>query len=640
MKKYILLILLASSLQGTAQINSSNLIQDALGFHSSLIEYRKLEIDWKMDGKVQAELNEGINNLDEHKPAIAIGDLSNAIRLDTSIVGAYYYRAIAYKLVRRYSEAEEDLRRLREWKKEPYLVSLESGKVAQLKGNLREAKNHYQECIDLNNKDVDAYNLLGNLLIQMNHLELAKNLTKKIIKTEINNPEPYIRLGLLEIMEKKDMNAGHLLFEKAWKSDSTNKKAVLIMAISKLRAGNLVAIPYWDKLVSMAPANLTYRAARSAVNTAAGRYEIAYSDMRNIMSSLETDPNQFQGVQGVMDHLLDHQYALNYTTATIYGLSDIDQERVKKAYCLLAVGQFRLASDELKKCQKNGLTKLLLGMAHEHGGSHELAFAYYNEALQYDQDIIDAHKKRGIYRMETADWLGAVEDFDNMIRLNPQSSVAYQYKGIALYGQQKFKLAIADFTKALSFDSTSVDVLEYRGLCYEKTGAYFYAISDYLKANSKERVNFDKFEDAYKAAVRIDTARALKELVTITGALPDYFPAHYHKIDLMVIKKQSEGIKTHIDRALRANASRNDDQRVSRLLTIKGDCMISQPEKAKTFYKRAVTKDSKNSAALLSLGKVLLELNERKDALENLRKAADLGHPEAVTLLAQIRSDK
>lgn len=81
------------------------------GFSTSrLWDFEAIPIDWKMEGILQADLNEGLNYLLENKPGLAEVSLTTVIDRNPAIWQAYYYRAAARKQLRKFSAAESDMR--------------------------------------------------------------------------------------------------------------------------------------------------------------------------------------------------------------------------------------------------------------------------------------------------------------------------------------------------------------------------------------------------------------------------------------------------------------------------------------------------------------------------------------------------
>jgi tetratricopeptide (TPR) repeat protein len=74
----------------------------------------------------------------------------------------------------------------------------------------------------------------------------------------------------------------------------------------------------------------------------------------------------------------------------------------------------------------------------------------------------------GIFRSQSgiSGHVAAIKYYTKAIKLNPNYTQAYFYRGLALYNTDKFKKAVDDFTKTLSLDNNccAADCYLYRGL--------------------------------------------------------------------------------------------------------------------------------------------------------------------------------
>src|SRR5690349_16188997 len=117
------------------------------------------------------------------------------------------------------------------------------------------------------------------------------------------------------------------------------------------------------------------------------------------------------------------------------------------AVCIPAAPALALTQQEIDRCvgkkvkpdlQINGCTAAIQS---EGVSVSDLAVAYHNRGLAY--------AKRG-------DLKDAIADFDQAIRLNPQSARPYNDRRITYARQGNFNLAIADFDQAIRLDPTYV----------------------------------------------------------------------------------------------------------------------------------------------------------------------------------------
>lgn len=64
----------------------------------------------------------------------------------------------------------------------------------------------------------------------------------------------------------------------------------------------------------------------------------------------------------------------------------------------------------------------------------------------------EEYNKKGVSKHKLKDYLGAIEDYDKAIGLDPNNGVLYNNRGNAQYELKDFKEAIEDFEKALDID--------------------------------------------------------------------------------------------------------------------------------------------------------------------------------------------
>jgi hypothetical protein len=89
--RIVVALLLASALQVQAQ---TDMLTDALdNFATSRFwQYEDIPIIWNMKGKLQADINEGLNALIEGNANVAEYNFSNALKVDSTLWQVYYYR--------------------------------------------------------------------------------------------------------------------------------------------------------------------------------------------------------------------------------------------------------------------------------------------------------------------------------------------------------------------------------------------------------------------------------------------------------------------------------------------------------------------------------------------------------------------
>lgn len=97
------------------------------------------------------------------------------------------------------------------------------------------------------------------------------------------------------------------------------------------------------------------------------------------------------------------------------------------------------------------------------------------------------HQRRATASFEGGDFQDAIVDFNEAVRLNPNSSAALAGRGLAYYGREQFAQAIHDFTAALKIDPDDLFSHSIRGVSYVKIDQYQPAVDDLTVVLSSKR---------------------------------------------------------------------------------------------------------------------------------------------------------
>lgn len=105
----------------------------------------------------------------------------------------------------------------------------------------------------------------------------------------------------------------------------------------------------------------------------------------------------------------------------------------------------------------------------------------YSDILAYQpQDHVAAiiHSHRGMARFALGDAAGAIEDFSATIRLSPQTTRAYYYRGVVHQQEGRPETALADFSRCLEYDPYHHDSRIARARVYQELGDLEAALAD------------------------------------------------------------------------------------------------------------------------------------------------------------------
>nr|HPM32261.1 hypothetical protein [Chryseolinea sp.] len=324
----------------------------------------------------------------------------------------------------------------------------------------------------------------------------------------------------------------------------------------------------------------------------------------------------------------------------VYGLPEGDAAKLRQAYCNIVTGKFDQCIAIINQTDKpddEPLSVYLKAVAYEHKGEHAKAYQFYNLALQLDNQIADAYKKRAIYEQELKLWDKSIDDLSAVLRLNPESFVIYKIRGTSYFYVNQFKLSISDFTIYLEKDSANKEVLGYRGMAYLHDKQKLNAYIDFTLSENMQALNFKNMKHVVDSVLILgDTTLSLYALNIFTQALPYYTEGYVQKFKIHVARNEWKPIKTEITRAVRN--SRTDAQKADHayLLTLQAMNFAKDrhPDDAVETFTQAIKFDKNNSLAYLERGKVLLAMGKTSKAESDLKNASSLGNEEAKKLLA------
>ena len=102
-------------------------------------------------------------------------------------------------------------------------------------------------------------------------------------------------------------------------------------------------------------------------------------------------------------------------------------------------------SDTLPTISRNAFFYFLRGNERYGKGDKRGAIENFNQALKLKPDFAEVYYNRGLARAELGDNLGAVEDFNEALLINPGYAAAYNNRGNARRESGDARGAIADY---------------------------------------------------------------------------------------------------------------------------------------------------------------------------------------------------
>ena len=647
MLKLLKVLLCLTVTPAFAQVNMFKTLEKRYSLDLDRESFPHLKFEWNFDGKVQGSVNAGLTELTDNKDYDkAFAHFDEAIVKLPSCLPAFYYRGICYKILDKLPEAKDDLSKASALAPDRAEILLELGEVLELQRDYPAAEKLYEKAISLDPGFVTTYFNLANLNMRQGLLPRASRYLKQALEIDPTHIKSHVRRGLLTyIMTGKGLKSiTH--FDKALALDSAYDAALFWRGMMYLRDGNFQnCLTDWNKLVRQNPEDPTFVLLRATLYLELKDYENAFVDLKNIFSKSYDDENMFRGTQSSADRRLDLQFAVSYISRTIYGLSDEAARNLKRGFCFMVLERRSDAITELKRSfqlQASSLALFLTAINYEHSEKHDSAFLYYGEALKMDNDIFDAHKKRAIYFSELKDWRSAYQNFENMIRLEPQMKVTYRLRSMIRIDFKDYYEAILDLTKYTKIDSTDHDIYVYRAYCKNAVKDYKGANDDYRKAIEVRPDEHSLYDLVVTSDLELsDTTHALETIAVAEknfGVSPLLFSK---KIRIYLDQKRFEEARSELKRVAGDKfwLSIQGDKAQSLIFFLEGwlDYLEGQEERALKNFAKALSLDQQNFEAMYLRSKVYLSRGERMKAISDLKALAAVGYSDSQNLLNEIR---
>ncbi len=113
---------------------------------------------------------------------------------------------------------------------------------------------------------------------------------------------------------------------------------------------------------------------------------------------------------------------------------------------------------------------------------YDRAIADYNQAIKLDPNSALAFRNRGLAYYYKQDYDRGIADYNQAIKLDPNSAIAFYNRGLAYYYKRDYDRAIADYNRAIKLDPNDAAAFNNRGYAYQAKQDYDRAIPDYNEA--------------------------------------------------------------------------------------------------------------------------------------------------------------
>lgn len=162
--------------------------------------------------------------------------------------------------------------------------------------------------------------------------------------------------------------------------------------------------------------------------------------------------------------------------------------------------------------QWNTSNMLQMGKSAIYFDDYVSAIDNFNNIIRIKPYLSEPYFFRGLAKLNLDDYDGAILDYTKALELNPNYFHAYMYRGIAYHGLKMYERALEDYEEAVALDPGAAYVYANRGITEAEMGNFKAAEKDYSKALLLD----NKLMAAY-----LNRAIMREKLDNIDGALAD-----------------------------------------------------------------------------------------------------------------------
>ncbi len=154
----------------------------------------------------------------------------------------------------------------------------------------------------------------------------------------------------------------------------------------------------------------------------------------------------------------------------------------------------------------------------------------WTQVIKINPNYANAYYYRGVIRYELGDKQGAIDDYSQAIKINPNDALIYYKRGFIRSILEDQQGAIDDYSQAIKINPNYHHAYHFRGLTHRKLGNNQNAIDDYTQA-LKIKPN-DKFTYYFRGAARSklgDKQGAIDDYTQAININPNYANAYYNR---------------------------------------------------------------------------------------------------------------
>jgi tetratricopeptide (TPR) repeat protein len=171
--------------------------------------------------------------------------------------------------------------------------------------------------------------------------------------------------------------------------------------------------------------------------------------------------------------------------------------------------------------------------------------------LAFSQLNIDYYMRVGETRIQIGNYVGAIENFNIVIRFKPHLPEPYYYRGLAKHQLEDFRGAIKDYDKAIEIKPFYPEAYMYRGLAYLQINDFTKSITDYNRAVELNPRDANLFNNRGIAKISMkDIDGAIADYTKALEINPKFTNSYINRSNALLMKNDIKGAIKDLNQAI------------------------------------------------------------------------------------------
>ena len=370
-------------------------------------------------------------------------------------------------------------------------IAFQRGNVLMMLGQIETAIKAYSQALELNPRDVDAYNNRGaayesngdfNLAIQ--DFNMAKRLKPDYAIVYYNCGVVYGKKGMLDIAIQNYSTAIKLNPDYAEAYSNRANVYSRQRKFDQVMADYKVAIQLIPDLAEIYYSRAVTRVDKGEVDEAINDYSMAIHLKPDYSEAYLNRGTVYRGKGNVNEAINDYSMAIRLK-------SDYAEAYYDRGNAYFSKGEYTSAIADYEKVigLKPNYTDayLNLGISYIKKEQIDLAIHNFDRAIRCKPDYAAAYVNRGHAYIDKRKFDNAIKDYSTAIQLDPKLALslrpnyaaAYFSRGTDYLRKGEPALAIKDYTTAIELEPDNAAAYGNRGNAYFSKGKFYPAIKDF-----------------------------------------------------------------------------------------------------------------------------------------------------------------